>query len=662
MGLPSSKKRKIFDGRYEVIEIVGRGSDSVVYHAKHLSPSTQEVALKVLVNQKGGSSLTARLRKEALTLVSCRHKYVVRLDDFHSVDDLCYLAMEYAPYGDLRQYVESTGGVLSPAQANTFLHQVLEALDFVHATGVIHRDIKPDNILVVDEDHVRLADFGLALLPGDEVAPDELKNGVGSFAYLPPESLDGINYDVRSDLYALGLCFYELLTGSHPFTNASLAEQLERRKDNKITPLNEWDSDIAPGLSAVIERLLKFEPSERFQSAREALKALDDPTFTAASGDPANESDPFDIFDQFDDFDDDFFKDKDDEAEDEAGQPKAQPTSFEDDSDAPAAFQEPSEDFLRTAAEPFEEIAPEPEEPLALAANATHDVPLPPATNATAVVIEPKADRTPQPTEVLDADRIKAFIEQDAKQRAQAASRKGIAGDLSAVAQAVRDVEESELKETPEQAPGEAPPQGAQAYSLKQKKQSSKGGTAKPPVARPGLLQSVPPRLRPLAVGMVAAVVTVSAAALFQGILAGSDATEDAPIEDVGMVAEDQLAASNPSDPDHADAPAGPQFPRLASGMYAGFMENILPGSRIPLTLISREKQNQLVVIIGIPGWSPTVVSTEASDSTEPGSITVRSNGLILNVSSLNSRGTIEGTFSNTITGEQGKWQVMKVS
>ena len=96
MALPSNTKRKIFDGRYEVLSIVGRGIDSVVYHARHVSGSNQEVALKVLLNHKNPTLLSERLRKEALTLVSCRHKYVVRLDDFHSVDNLCYLSMEYA--------------------------------------------------------------------------------------------------------------------------------------------------------------------------------------------------------------------------------------------------------------------------------------------------------------------------------------------------------------------------------------------------------------------------------------------------------------------------------------------------------------------------------------------------------------------------------------
>ena len=280
MSLPNAKKRKIFDGRYEVLSIAGRGSDSVVYHARHLTGSQHEVALKVLINNKPKTSLTERLRKEALTLVSCRHKYVVRLDDFHSVADLCYLSMEYAPLGDLRKYLKASGAPLDPDRTKVFLRQALEAIDFVHATGVLHRDIKPDNILVINEGEIRVADFGLALLPGDDIDLSELKNGVGSLAYLPPEVLEGERYDTQSDLYSLGVCFYEALAGSHPFERATLSEQLTARQDHNIKALHELNAAVPKGLSAVIGRLMRYSAQQRFASAMEALRALADPSFS----------------------------------------------------------------------------------------------------------------------------------------------------------------------------------------------------------------------------------------------------------------------------------------------------------------------------------------------------------------------------------------------
>lgn len=280
MSLPSAKKRKIFDGRYEVLSIVGRGLDSVVYHARHLSGGQQEVALKVLINNKPKSSITERLRKEALTLVSCRHKYVVRLDDFHSVADLCYLSMEYAALGDLRKYITNRGQPLSVEQGAEFLRQILEAMEFIHATGVLHRDLKPDNILVLSDKEIRLADFGLALLPGDELDLEELQNGVGSLAYLPPEMLEGRFYDSRSDLYSLGVCFYEALAGEHPFDKAPLSEQQEIRLDKNIKPLHELNPLIPAQLSAVISTLMRYSADDRFQTAMEALRALNNRDFS----------------------------------------------------------------------------------------------------------------------------------------------------------------------------------------------------------------------------------------------------------------------------------------------------------------------------------------------------------------------------------------------
>lgn len=279
MALPNASKRKIFDDRYEILSIVGRGEDSVVYHARHISGSAQDVALKVLVKRKDDANLSDKLRKEALTLVSCRNKYVVRLDDFHSVDDICYLSMEYAPYGDLTKYTHNKRERIPSSQVIVFLKQCLEALDFIHATGVIHRDIKPENILVVSESEIRMADFGLALLPGDDVNIDELKRGVGTLAYLPPETLQGITYDARSDLYSLGLSFIEILIGSNPYTSIPLAEQLEARKNLQEVKVRLESVSTPVHIGSLLLKLVAFDPEDRFMSALEALRAIEDPTF-----------------------------------------------------------------------------------------------------------------------------------------------------------------------------------------------------------------------------------------------------------------------------------------------------------------------------------------------------------------------------------------------
>ncbi|MCB0331340.1 MAG: protein kinase, partial [Bdellovibrionales bacterium] len=270
----ASKKKKIFDKRYEILSIVGRGARSVVYHARYIDGEREEVALKVLLDKREGVTPSDLLRKEALAMVSSRHKYVIRLDDFHSLGDLCYLTMELARGGDLRQYLKKKNGKLSATQTELFLLQAGEALDFIHKAGILHRDLKPENILVVDDQNIRIGDFGVAILPGEKSSLEELRRGVGTLEYLCPEALEGAAYDKRSDLYALGVTFYELLSGTHPFSDATLAEQVDARRPGNYTPIADLQPDAPAHLLSAISRLMSFKPESRFQSARELIQAL----------------------------------------------------------------------------------------------------------------------------------------------------------------------------------------------------------------------------------------------------------------------------------------------------------------------------------------------------------------------------------------------------
>ena len=602
MALPSNTKRKIFDGRYEVLSIVGRGTDSVVYHARHVQGSQQEVALKVLLNHKSQVSLSERLRKEALTLVSCRHKYVVRLDDFHSVDDLCYLSMEFALQGDLRKVLTALGTALPADRAATYLRQCLEALDFIHATGVIHRDIKLDNILVLSNKEIRLADFGLALLPGDEVNIEELKNGAGSFAYLPPELVEGIRYDERSDLYSLGICFYEALAGFHPFDTLPMAEQLEARKDGKIPPLHEVQPSVPRHLSDVIAKLIRYDAEDRFRSALDAVRALDNSDFTAdqpAHTEQAIHSGSQAAF---------------------MVEPKVAASA------GSAALDMAGSDFDVLIDDPLAD-SPEPLEP----AEPTYK----------------PAQRVPQPTEEIDLERIKEILAKDSEQKAATLARRG------AVEQAAPEIN----KKT-------APPPASERYSLKPKPapKSAKSGPTSGRTSA-GSLASI---RRLVLVGLGAAAITVISIGLIQyapSLSSLSSLLGKRGSPESGPAGQPLLSVPElPADFDASIDPSSLGFPVIPGGLYSGGIEGVIPGVRSPLALISIPKKGEVAVILGIDGWVPTVSSALEEGVPDSHTLVVRSNGVILNLTGELSGDAITGTFVNTMTGEAGTWSVRKMS
>jgi serine/threonine protein kinase len=271
MTAQNAKTKKIFDGRYEVLSIVGRGAKSVVYRAKLTTAPFSEVALKVLIDHKGKTTSSERLRREALAMVSCRHRYVARLDDFHSLGSLCYLAMEYAPESDLRAYTKSTNGRLPIELAERFFKQAAEGLSFIHRAGIIHRDLKPENILVINEKEIRITDFGVALLPGEECSISELQSGIGTMNYMAPEIIEGQTTDNRADIYALGVVFYEMLSGSNPFQGAPLAKQIDFRKNERFPKLHDLDPKIPKYLSELIHQCMRYSLDQRFSSCDQLL-------------------------------------------------------------------------------------------------------------------------------------------------------------------------------------------------------------------------------------------------------------------------------------------------------------------------------------------------------------------------------------------------------
>jgi serine/threonine protein kinase len=276
---PGPQKRKIFDERYEIVSIVHRGHDHVMYVARRLFNDETDawrtgrfasIAIKVRLERGSNSGIT---RNVAMAIVAARHHYVVRLYDFHSSGELAYIAMEFAPELDLRTYMRKMRGALSPLQGELFLLQAAEALNSTHQAGVLHCGIEPEHILVMSAHEIRLAGFGEAVSPGEKPSLDSLRSRLNA-KYAAPEVLAGIGHDRRSDIYALGATFYEVLTGVNPFEHEPMNRQLEIRKDGVFPPIHTVRCDLPAYLAQVIMKAMRYDPAARFESGRAVAQAL----------------------------------------------------------------------------------------------------------------------------------------------------------------------------------------------------------------------------------------------------------------------------------------------------------------------------------------------------------------------------------------------------
>lgn len=607
-----NKKRKIFDGRYEILTIVGRGSDSVVYHAKHVSPPNQEVALKVLLSpkdQKDKLELADRLRKEALTLVSCRHRYVVRLDDFHSIGELCYLSMEFARESDLRKYSNKLGGRIPVETGARFFQQCLEAFDYIHTTGILHRDVKPDNILVVNDGEIRLGDFGLSLLPGDEPLLEDLRNGVGTFAYLPPEMLEGIRYDHRSDLYALAVCFYEMISGRHPFEKAPLALQMEARRDGSIPSLRSLEPDVSEILDAVIMKMLRFDASDRFGSALDALRVLTDETVATSF------------------------------LESERGMeaPSTAADTVQLDINDYSSFLQKNVD------EPVEQL-----EEQQIAVGDTESIAEPPPINPNPST-HSRPERIPPPTEKIDLERIKEIIAKDQQRAAEASARR--AGREKSDARPRKNTP-GEIARNSQYLPASLAAKKAQAAAEQNDTVMGKALA---------LFHSLPHPFKPLVAGFGAAIVVVMCGVVIRSMSGGESKPERNASNEAPTARTTEDAGEQSRQTASAEGETGQVFAQLKSGTYAGEIEGLIPGKKLPFTLLAFPDKERVAVLVGIEGWLPAMVPTHQSDGSPVAKFRVGSGGYVLNFTGdLVSKGAA-GSFSNSLTGDSGTWKVSKV-
>ena len=253
-------------GRFLVQSEVGRGGFGRVYRA--LDPAVGRlVAVKVLT--EGSKDLLTRFRNEASVAANLRHDNIVTIYEYGEHEGNPFLAMEYLEGEDLHQII-AANKPLSLLEKCKIMLQVAEGLDYAHGKGVIHRDVKPANIMVLPGGHVKIMDFGIARLTQDREATRLTQEGsmIGTLLYMAPEQLSGSDATVLSDIFAYGVTFYELLAGRHPFQAADPRAMMYKLACEEPPPLRDFIADCPEALQRIIGQLLHKDPELRFPNLR----------------------------------------------------------------------------------------------------------------------------------------------------------------------------------------------------------------------------------------------------------------------------------------------------------------------------------------------------------------------------------------------------------
>ena len=256
---------------HRCIRQVGSGGMCTIYLAESERAGSL-VVLKVFSQVPDVSERIVsfdRFLQEYEIIAALKHENIVRIYDLGIADDHAYIAMEHFPAGDLRERMKEP---LSPATALKFIGQVASALEAIHAVGVLHRDLKPANVMLRSEESICLIDFGLAKADELEVSLTGTREIFGTPYYMSPEQGHAELIDARSDLYSLGVIFFEMLTGRKPYTGGTAMEVIYK---HKRADLPEIPEEFAP-YADILRRLLAKSPSDRFQSARQLIDTIAD--------------------------------------------------------------------------------------------------------------------------------------------------------------------------------------------------------------------------------------------------------------------------------------------------------------------------------------------------------------------------------------------------
>jgi serine/threonine protein kinase/tetratricopeptide (TPR) repeat protein len=263
----------ILGGRYEIQKLLGMGGMGAVYKAHDLEVD-RTVGLKVIrPDLAGNPAILARFKQELVLARQVTHRNIIRIYDLNEADGVKFITMEFIEGEDLRTILTQERK-LPPKEAVNIMRQSCSGLQAAHAEAVIHRDLKPSNIMQDASGRVVIMDFGLAKTVQSN-GMTQTGMMIGTMEYMSPEQAMGSELDARSDLFTMGLIFYELLTGNIPFRAESAIASLVKRTQERAVPLSEVDPTIPPALSLIASKCLERDPKARYNTVQELLDDLD---------------------------------------------------------------------------------------------------------------------------------------------------------------------------------------------------------------------------------------------------------------------------------------------------------------------------------------------------------------------------------------------------
>ena len=263
---------KMLDDRYEIREIIGEGGMAIVYRALD-HRLNRDVAVKIMRDEMAADEeFRRRFCTESHAVAMLSHPNIVAVYDVSHNDNVEYIVMELVDGITLKQYMERKG-MVAWKEVVHFTKQISKALTHAHERGIIHRDIKPQNIMLLRDGTIKVGDFGIAALENEVY--ENNGEAIGSIHYIAPEQARGECPDARSDIYSLGVMMYEMLTGGLPFTGNTLGEIAVQHMNAKPVPPHEKNPEIPLELERITLKAMNAELSERYQSANELLSDLE---------------------------------------------------------------------------------------------------------------------------------------------------------------------------------------------------------------------------------------------------------------------------------------------------------------------------------------------------------------------------------------------------